>query len=164
MEKRQAWTTFTKWVERAGGHVRGTKRGPSAPSAESRYGEVWPLHLVDVALHEQISLLLELLCRLPLIIEHYLSAFVFPQTMLHQTMKLSTNAQVDAARDLHVSAASRPHLGRIPRRTSVASCSSRPASASPARRPTSCPSSSAVATTPRATTRRCSTSSRVWRT
>ena len=38
-------------------------------------------------------LLLKLLSRLPQLVEHYLSEYTFPQTMLHQALKLSANAQ-----------------------------------------------------------------------
>ena len=66
---------------------------PASATARSEFTEIWPLHLLDVADADQVELLLSLLARLPQLIEHYLSAFIFPQTMLHQTMKLSANAQ-----------------------------------------------------------------------
>ena len=54
---------------------------------------MWPLQLLDVADEEQSLLLLKLLKRLPQLVEHYLSEYTFPQTMLHQALKLSANAQ-----------------------------------------------------------------------
>ena len=95
VEARPANVTFTKWVKLAGGRVRGTKleieEGMLPPKPQ--FSEIWPLHLLDVADDSQMQLLRELLARLPPLLEHYLSSFVFPQTMLHQTVKLSANAQ-----------------------------------------------------------------------
>ena len=54
---------------------------------------MWPLQLLDVADEEQSLLLLKLLKRLPQLVEHYLSEYTFPHTMLHQALKLSANAQ-----------------------------------------------------------------------
>ena len=72
-------------------HRSGGSRLQRSPAAE--FAEIWPLHLLDVADDEQLDLLLRLLARLPQLVEHYLSNFIFPQTMLHQTVKLSATAQ-----------------------------------------------------------------------
>ena len=95
VEQRPANVTFTKWVRLAGGRVRGTKLDPDdgLPPPNPAFSEIWPLHLLDVADEDQRELLLKLLARLPQLIEHYLSSYIFPQTMLHQTVKLSANAQ-----------------------------------------------------------------------
>ena len=75
--------------------MRGTKLDPDdgLPPPNPMFNEIWPLHLLDVADEDQRLLLLKLLSRLPQLIEHYLSSYIFPQTMLHQTVKLSANAQ-----------------------------------------------------------------------
>ena len=95
VEARPANVTFTKWVKLAGGRVRGTalEMEEGLPPPKPQFSEIWPLHLLDVADEAQTALLLELLSKLPQLIEHYLSSFIFPQTMLHQTVKLSANAQ-----------------------------------------------------------------------
>ena len=93
IEQRPAWVTFCDWVSRAGGRVRGTKPNMDEPPPLPEYSEIWPLHLLDVADDAQVRLLLRLLSRLPQLIEHYLASYIFPQTMLHQTVKLSANAQ-----------------------------------------------------------------------
>ena len=54
---------------------------------------MWPLQLIDVVDGEQMTILQRLLRYLPQLIAHYLSSIIFPQTMLHQTLKLSANAQ-----------------------------------------------------------------------
>ena len=41
----------------------------------------------------QVDLLYRLLFKLPHIIESYLDTFIFPLTMLHQSMKLSASGQ-----------------------------------------------------------------------
>ena len=135
VEQRPACVTFTKWVRLAGGRARRSSTPTTACRRPTAFAEIWPLHLLDVADEDQRDLLLRLLSRLPQLIEHYLSSFIFPQTMLHQTVKLSANAQGSAA-----------------------TSSSRRASASRGRRPTCCRSSSATATTRRATTPRSCTS------
>ena len=93
VETRPAYKTFVSWVESAGGRVRGTRLDPEAAGVPPEFAEIWPLQLLDVADGEQVVLLHKLLKRLPQVVEHYLSDFVFPQTMLHQTLKLSANAQ-----------------------------------------------------------------------
>ena len=57
-----------------------------------RQGKMFEIEL-DAADEAQTEILLRLLHKLPPLIEHYLSSFIFPQTMLHQTVKLSANAQ-----------------------------------------------------------------------
>ena len=93
VESRSAHRTFSSWVEAAGGRVRGTRVEPGAPSVPAEFSEIWPLQLLDMADEEQMQLLLRLLKRLPELVEHYLSEHTFPQTMLHQALKLSANAQ-----------------------------------------------------------------------
>lgn len=93
VDQRPAYTTYNKWVKLAGGRVRGTRLEEGAAPPAEEFSEIWPLHLLDVADGEQLELLLRLLARLPQLVEHYLSNFIFPQTMLHQTVKLSATAQ-----------------------------------------------------------------------
>jgi hypothetical protein len=55
--------------------------------------DIWPLRLVDLKDDEQFSTLYDLLGRLPQVVYHYLSTFVFPETMRHQGLKLSASGQ-----------------------------------------------------------------------
>eukprot|EP00966_Prymnesium_polylepis_P317453 7334325-Prymnesium_polylepis.2 len=65
VEARPAYVLYKKWVQLGGGRVRGTRLEPTAPPPPAEFAEIWPLHLLDVADDEQLSLLLALLSRLP---------------------------------------------------------------------------------------------------
>ena len=52
------------------------------------FQDIWPLHLVDLGDPEQMGVLYRLLRHSPMVVEHYLSEFVFPQTCRHQGVKL----------------------------------------------------------------------------
>ena len=126
---RKANRLWVKWVNAAGGRVRGTKRqetktgdspmqSPKTSSAavaemalssvanevgfsaqvESESStqivigeksiadilqDLWPLQLVDLRDAEQMDILYTLLNKEPLIVEHYLNEFIFPQVTLH---------------------------------------------------------------------------------
>jgi hypothetical protein len=55
--------------------------------------QVWPLRLIDLTDSEQFDFIYTMLGRLPHIIHHYLTVFVFPEVMKHQGMKLSASCQ-----------------------------------------------------------------------
>ena len=110
---RQSCIQYARWIELAGGRVRGFKRtkkkspkaGASAapdsligfddvaPADSFRYDSIWPLHLLDVHDTEQVDLLYSLLARLPHIIHSYLSDYIFPEMMRFQDLRLSANGQ-----------------------------------------------------------------------
>jgi len=110
MAQRESWLMFAKWVEVAGGHVRGLKKKGAkvesapgnaspipAPSAAGESTEVddeiLPLHLLDLRDPEMINDLYKILGRQAIVVEHYLNSFVFPETMEHQVLKLAANGQ-----------------------------------------------------------------------
>ena len=49
VEARPAYTLYKKWVQLAGGRVRGTRLDAGAAPPAAEFAEIWPLHLLDVA-------------------------------------------------------------------------------------------------------------------
>jgi len=118
--KRPACQTFIKWVHLSGGRVRGTmRRGGMTVTADGGAEEpmrgrvpahgadnssdddddadpiddIWPLQLIDLRDEFVMGVLFRLLRALPHIIEMYLHDFIFPLTMEHQGIKLTSNGQ-----------------------------------------------------------------------
>jgi hypothetical protein len=117
--KRTTTKMYNEWVHMSGGRVRGTAKEAHPCESDNRtqqererhlekvvvqaelakrpdeylFQDIWPLHLVDLGDPEQMGVLYRLLRHSPLLIEHYLSEFVFPQTCRHQGVKLSACGQ-----------------------------------------------------------------------
>jgi hypothetical protein len=90
---------YARWVEQAGGRVRGSFRdvsennGDGGKFVKPEWDDLWPLQLLNPNDDEQMRLLFALLGKLPHVIGHYLEQLVFPLTMQHQRRKLSANGQ-----------------------------------------------------------------------
>merc|ERR1719223_29352 len=57
------------------------------------FDDIWPLQLIDLRDDEQFDLLYRLLRFSPLVIQHYLYEFVFPEVMRFQGLKISACGQ-----------------------------------------------------------------------
>lgn len=118
--KRKSCILYRQWVEQAGGRVRGLARKKrknkeglttyesALDLANDDTPTAWQLQLVDLRLDlapvlatynlersdpEHVDLLYGLLGKHPAVIHHYLSDFVFPETMRHQSLKISASGQ-----------------------------------------------------------------------
>ena len=117
--KRTTTSIYNEWITMAGGRVRGTAMEQHPSESDTRtheeredalarvitqaelaqrpdedlFQDIWPLHLVDLGDPEQMGVLYRLLRHSPMVVEHYLSEFVFPQTCRHQGVKLSACGQ-----------------------------------------------------------------------
>ncbi|CEL97859.1 unnamed protein product [Vitrella brassicaformis CCMP3155] len=109
VDKRPASLKFNKWVDKAGGRVRGSKPSsatqglpPTAPatapipaSATLDFDpmRVWPLALIDLGDTEQMDALYGLLQHESSVIWGYLHEYVFPVCLEHTTLQLSACGQ-----------------------------------------------------------------------
>jgi len=120
--KRVSARLWAGWVRSTGKRVRGERRAEAALNARRRGvqqqagltnvgeirglafleedtaiglndDEIWPLQLVDLRDHDQVEELYQLLRKAPPVVEFYLNDFVFPETALHQNLKLSATGQ-----------------------------------------------------------------------
>ena len=116
LSERPSSVRWRTWVLLAGGRVRGARQvtgisegdtrilpnrlHPTAPAAPvvaeievDVLNSIWPLHLVDYKDPEQFDVLYRLLCRLPQIVEWYLTNIVFPITMRFHLQRISASGQ-----------------------------------------------------------------------
>lgn len=95
MVKRESWLLYNKWVENAGGTVKGVKKKGAADTGgigefkgmsdgADFDEEILPLHLIDVRDMDIMEPLFKILGDQAMVIEHYLNTYVFPETMEHQ--------------------------------------------------------------------------------
>ena len=109
--KRPSSIRYKKWVEEAGGKVRGPREGESNDGATAeddisayfraplgRAGgrgadDIWPLHLLDLKDENHMGITYNLLKNIPQVIQYYLDQFVFPLVMEHHHEKVSASGQ-----------------------------------------------------------------------
>ena len=104
--KRRACAMWARWIELAGGSVRGAPalaRAPAppvAPAAPKAAGpdaepmdELWPLEVLDAGDAEQMDVVYPLLRASPHAIVFYLHEHVFPHTLKYAPFQLSASGQ-----------------------------------------------------------------------
>lgn len=108
--KRPSALRYKKWVEEAGGKVRGPResqqngmdnaddasaymRAPMGRAGGRGADDIWPLHLLDLKDENHMSVTYNLLRNIPQVMQYYLDQFVFPLTMEHHHEKISASGQ-----------------------------------------------------------------------
>lgn len=95
-KKRPSVKRYNKYVEAAGGRVRGTQEIEEKKDEEEEeyeHNHIPPLFMLDFTDEEQMNTLFGLLHKLGQVVQDYLNDHVFPDTMKFQKQKLSASGQ-----------------------------------------------------------------------